>query len=60
LEIYPMYDYAHGESDYVEQISHSNLYIRICDAPWVIWLVLDQIYDENKVRPHQWIRSLEP
>jgi glutaminyl-tRNA synthetase len=21
--IYPMYDYAHGESDYMEQISHS-------------------------------------
>ncbi|PWA11547.1 glutamine--tRNA ligase/YqeY domain fusion protein [Flavobacterium laiguense] len=51
--IYPMYDYAHGESDYVEQISHS-----ICTLEFVMhrelynWF-LDQIYDENKVRPHQ-------
>jgi glutaminyl-tRNA synthetase len=51
--IYPMYDYAHGESDYVEQISHS-----ICTLEFVMhrelynWF-LDQIYDENRVRPHQ-------
>ncbi|MFV8324768.1 glutamine--tRNA ligase/YqeY domain fusion protein [Flavobacterium sp. ZS1P14] len=51
--IYPMYDYAHGESDYIEQISHS-----ICTLEFVMhrelydWF-LDQIYDENKVRPHQ-------
>jgi glutaminyl-tRNA synthetase len=53
-KIYPMYDYAHGESDYVEQISHS-----ICTLEFVMhrelydWF-LDQIYDENKVRPHQY------
>jgi glutaminyl-tRNA synthetase len=52
--IYPMYDYAHGESDYVEQISHS-----ICTLEFVMhrelynWF-LDQIYDEDKVRPHQY------
>ncbi|PJJ10158.1 glutaminyl-tRNA synthetase [Flavobacterium sp. 1] len=52
--IYPMYDYAHGESDYVEQISHS-----ICTLEFVMhrelydWF-LDQIYDENQVRPHQY------
>ncbi|MFV5694168.1 glutamine--tRNA ligase/YqeY domain fusion protein [Flavobacterium sp. LB3P122] len=51
--IYPMYDYAHGESDYIEQISHS-----ICTLEFVMhrelynWF-LDQIYDESKVRPHQ-------
>jgi glutaminyl-tRNA synthetase len=51
--IYPMYDYAHGESDYIEQISHS-----ICTLEFVMhrelynWF-LDQIYDENRVRPHQ-------
>jgi glutaminyl-tRNA synthetase len=33
-KIYPMYDFAHGESDYIEQISHS-LYARICDASGV-------------------------
>ncbi|OAB28470.1 glutaminyl-tRNA synthetase [Flavobacterium fryxellicola] len=52
--IYPMYDYAHGESDYVEQISHS-----ICTLEFVMhrelydWF-LDQIYVESKVRPHQY------
>jgi glutaminyl-tRNA synthetase len=52
--IYPMYDYAHGESDYLEQISHS-----ICTLEFVMhrelydWF-LDQIYDESKVRPHQY------
>ena len=53
-KIYPMYDYAHGESDYIEQISHS-----ICTLEFVMhrelynWF-LDQIYDENQVRPHQY------
>lgn len=53
-KIYPMYDYAHGESDFIEQISHS-----ICTLEFVMhrelynWF-LDQIYDENKVRPHQY------
>lgn len=52
--IYPMYDYAHGESDYIEGISHS-----ICTLEFVMhrelynWF-LDQIYDENRVRPHQY------
>ncbi|MBW4358901.1 glutamine--tRNA ligase/YqeY domain fusion protein [Flavobacterium taihuense] len=52
--IYPMYDFAHGESDYIEQISHS-----ICTLEFVMhrelydWF-LDQIYDENRVRPHQY------
>jgi glutaminyl-tRNA synthetase len=53
-KIYPMYDYAHGESDYVEHISHS-----ICTLEFVMhrelynWF-LDQICDSNKVRPHQY------
>ena len=53
-KIYPMYDYAHGESDYIEQISHS-----ICTLEFVMhrelynWF-LDQIYDANKVRPNQY------
>jgi glutaminyl-tRNA synthetase len=53
-KIYPMYDYAHGESDYIEQISHS-----ICTLEFVMhrelynWF-LDQIYNETKVRPNQY------
>jgi glutaminyl-tRNA synthetase len=52
--IYPMYDYAHGESDYIEQISHS-----LCTLEFVMhrelynWF-LDQIYDDTLVRPHQY------
>ncbi len=52
--IYPMYDFAHGESDYIEQISHS-----ICTLEFVMhrelynWF-LDQIYDDKKVKPHQY------
>lgn len=53
-KIYPMYDYAHGESDYVEHISHS-----ICTLEFVMhrelynWF-LGQICDSNRVRPHQY------
>jgi glutaminyl-tRNA synthetase len=60
-KIYPMYDYAHGESDYIEQISHS-----ICTLEFVMhrelynWF-LDQIYTKLdsvsntiKVRPNQY------
>lgn len=60
-KIYPMYDYAHGESDYIEQISHS-----ICTLEFVMhrelynWF-LDQICTESssvsntyKVRPNQY------
>jgi glutaminyl-tRNA synthetase len=34
-KIYPMYDFAHGESDYIEQISF-YLYARICHASGII------------------------
>lgn len=53
-KIYPMYDFAHGESDYIEQISHS-----ICTLEFVMhrelynWF-LDQIYDGKKVKPSQY------
>ncbi|AIN72948.1 glutamine--tRNA ligase/YqeY domain fusion protein [Flavobacterium psychrophilum] len=53
-KIYPMYDFAHGQSDYIEQISHS-----ICTLEFVMhrelynWF-LDQIYDTTKVRPNQY------
>ncbi len=53
-KIYPMYDFAHGESDYIEQISHS-----ICTLEFVMhrelynWF-LDQIYEDHQVRPNQY------
>ena len=51
--IYPMYDWAHGESDYVEQISHSFCTLEFLPHRELYDWFLDQIYDENKVRPKQ-------
>lgn len=51
--IYPMYDWAHGESDYIEQISHSICTLEFKPHRELYDWFLDQIYDENKLRPKQ-------
>lgn len=51
--IYPMYDWAHGESDYIEQISHSFCTLEFLPHRELYDWFLDQIYDENKIRPKQ-------
>ncbi|RRJ90584.1 glutamine--tRNA ligase/YqeY domain fusion protein [Paenimyroides tangerinum] len=51
--IYPMYDWAHGESDYVEQISHSFCTLEFLPHRELYDWFLNQVYDENKVRPKQ-------
>lgn len=51
--IYPMYDWAHGESDYIEQITHSLCTLEFLPHRELYDWFLDQIYDENKVRPKQ-------
>ncbi len=51
--IYPMYDWAHGESDYLEGISHSFCTLEFLPHRELYDWFLDQIYDENKVRPKQ-------
>lgn len=51
--IYPMYDWAHGESDYVEQISHSFCTLEFLSHRELYDWFLDQVCDENKVRPKQ-------
>ena len=51
--IYPMYDWAHGESDYIEQISHSFCTLEFLPHRELYDWFLDQIYDENRVRPKQ-------
>ena len=52
-KIYPMYDWAHGESDYLEQVSHSLCSLEFENhRPLYNWY-LDQVYDEEKVRPKQ-------
>lgn len=52
-KIYPMYDWAHGESDYIEQITHSFCTLEFLPHRELYDWFLDQIYDEEKVRPKQ-------
>lgn len=52
-KIYPMYDWAHGESDYIEKISHSLCSLEFENhRPLYEWY-LDQVYDENTLRNKQ-------
>lgn len=51
--IYPMYDWAHGESDYLEQVSHSFCTLEFLPHRELYDWFLNQIYDESKVRPKQ-------
>lgn len=51
--IYPMYDWAHGESDYLEQISHSLCTLEFLPHRELYDWFLDQIYDASLVRPKQ-------
>ncbi len=52
-KIYPMYDWAHGESDYVEQVSHSLCTLEFLPHRELYDWFLDQIIDPNRVRPKQ-------
>ncbi|MEQ9168384.1 MAG: glutamine--tRNA ligase/YqeY domain fusion protein [Fulvivirga sp.] len=51
--IYPMYDWAHGESDYIEQVSHSICTLEFKSHRELYDWFLDQIYDNDKLRPKQ-------
>ena len=52
-KIYPMYDWTHGESDYLEQISHSFCTLEFLPHRELYDWFLDQIIDSKKVRPKQ-------
>ncbi len=52
-KIYPMYDWAHGESDYLEQISHSFCTLEFLPHRELYDWFLDQIYDDKTIRPKQ-------
>ncbi|MFL9837804.1 glutamine--tRNA ligase/YqeY domain fusion protein [Flavobacterium sp. ST-75] len=52
-KIYPMYDWAHGESDYVESISHSLCTLEFLMHRELYDWFLDQIHDNNSIRPKQ-------
>lgn len=51
--IYPMYDWAHGESDYLEAISHSLCTLEFLPHRELYDWFLDQIYTDGKMRPKQ-------
>ncbi len=51
--IYPMYDWAHGESDYLEQITHSLCTLEFLPHRELYDWFLNQIYDTTLVRPKQ-------
>lgn len=51
--IFPMYDWTHGESDYIEQVSHSFCTLEFLPHRELYDWFLDQVYDSNKLRPKQ-------
>lgn len=51
--IYPMYDWAHGESDYIEQVSHSLCTLEFKMHRELYDWFLNQIYDPSLLRPKQ-------
>jgi glutaminyl-tRNA synthetase len=52
-KIYPMYDWAHGQSDYLEQVSHSFCTLEFLPHRELYDWYLDQVIDKEKVRPKQ-------
>ncbi len=52
-KIYPMYDWTHGESDYIEQISHSFCTLEFLPHRELYDWFLDQVYDPALIRPKQ-------
>ncbi|MEZ4968397.1 MAG: glutamine--tRNA ligase/YqeY domain fusion protein [Flavobacteriaceae bacterium] len=51
--IYPMYDWTHGESDYIEQVSHSLCTLEFAMHRELYDWFLDQVVDKDMVRPKQ-------
>ncbi len=51
--IYPMYDWTHGESDYLENISHSFCTLEFKPHRELYDWFLDQVYDTSNIRPKQ-------
>ncbi|MCG8412444.1 MAG: glutamine--tRNA ligase/YqeY domain fusion protein [Bacteroidales bacterium] len=51
--IYPMYDFAHGQSDYIESITHSVCTLEFeIHRPLYDWL-LNHLYTDGTIRPRQ-------
>lgn len=52
-KIFPMYDWTHGESDYIEQVSHSFCTLEFLPHRELYDWFLDQVHDSEKLRPKQ-------
>ncbi len=52
-KIYPMYDWTHGQSDYIEQISHSLCTLEFKPHRELYDWFLDQLDLAEKIRPKQ-------
>ena len=52
-KIFPMYDWTHGESDYIEQVSHSFCTLEFQPHRELYDWFLDQVHDPNLLRPKQ-------
>lgn len=52
-KIFPMYDWTHGESDYIEQVSHSFCTLEFLPHRELYDWFLDQVHDKEKLRPKQ-------
>jgi glutaminyl-tRNA synthetase len=51
--IYPMYDWTHGQSDYLEQVSHSLCTLEFLPHRELYDWCLDQLVSSDKLRPKQ-------
>jgi glutaminyl-tRNA synthetase len=51
--IYPMYDWTHGESDYIEQVSHSLCSLEFKPHRELYDWFLDQVVTSDNLRPKQ-------
>ena len=52
-KIYPMYDWTHGESDYIEQVTHSLSTLEFKPHRDLYDWFLDIVVDPKKIRPKQ-------
>ncbi len=51
--IYPMYDWAHGESDYIEAVSHSFCTLEFVMHRELYEWFLEKVYTQGDVKPKQ-------
>lgn len=51
--VYPMYDWTHGESDYIEQVSHSLCTLEFKPHRELYDWFLDQLPSSTDLRPYQ-------